>query len=116
MPDNVELELTTRTVIPTRGAIVRADYVANVGDRALITIKKTNGKYLPFGAQINVQGMNNRASIVGEDGQVYLSGLEGKGVLHADWGNKPGQQCDAHYSLTDKTNESGLYILDAVCQ
>jgi len=116
LPDNVELELTTRTVIPTRGAIVRADYVANVGDRALITIKKTNEKYLPFGAQINVQGMNNRASIVGEDGQVYLSGLEKTGVLHANWGNKTEQQCDANYSLADKSDESGLYIFDAVCQ
>jgi outer membrane usher protein len=31
LPDDVELELTNKTVIPTRGAVVRADYVASVG-------------------------------------------------------------------------------------
>ncbi|STW80228.1 type 1 fimbriae anchoring protein FimD [Klebsiella michiganensis] len=31
MPDDVDLELATQTVVPTRGAVVRANYATSVG-------------------------------------------------------------------------------------
>lgn len=75
MSDDVELDLTTRTVVPTRGAIVRAEYTANVGQRALFTLLRGNGQPIPFGAIVSVGGIKNSGFIVGDNGQVYLTGL-----------------------------------------
>jgi len=38
LPDDVDMTLTSASVIPTRGAVVRADFNPNVGQRALMTL------------------------------------------------------------------------------
>jgi outer membrane usher protein len=43
LPEDVELEFTDRTVLPTRDAVVRADNVANVGMRVLMTLTRVAG-------------------------------------------------------------------------
>ncbi len=78
MPDDVELDINTRTVTPTRGAIVLADYKAKVGRRALFTLMH-NGHFVPFGAIVSLKGSDNSSFIVGDKGQVYLTGLDSQG-------------------------------------
>ncbi|HEY2452229.1 MAG TPA: fimbria/pilus outer membrane usher protein [Scandinavium sp.] len=115
LPDNVELELTNQTVIPTRGAIVRADYVANVGMRILMTLIQANGKPVPFGAVVSVGGEDKgQGFIVGDAGQVYLTGLNDAGTLSAKWGNDNSQQCNVRYSLPEDKN-TGIAIINAKC-
>ncbi|MCU6392158.1 fimbria/pilus outer membrane usher protein, partial [Enterobacter quasiroggenkampii] len=53
MPDDVELEINTRTVTPTRGAVVRADYLSKVGRKVLMTLMD-NGRFVPFGAVVTL--------------------------------------------------------------
>lgn len=113
LPDNVELELTNRTVIPTRGAVVRADYVASVGMRALITLMQNSGVPVPFGAIVNIEGQNGQGFIVGDGGQVYLAGLNQKGKLTVKWGNELSQQCQAYYSLS---NSASIALVNAQCK
>ncbi|MEP8883939.1 fimbria/pilus outer membrane usher protein [Enterobacter kobei] len=116
MPDDVELDLTTKTVIPTRGAIVRADYVASVGMRALLTLKQTNGEPVPFGAIVSSAGNSEQGAIVGDQGQVYLTGLQGSADLSVKWGDETSQQCRARVNIPETAPKNGIASLNAICR
>ena len=115
LPDDVELELTNKTVIPTRGAIVRADYVANVGMRVLMTLNHSSGQPVPFGAIATVKGQSNNSFIVGDKGQVYLTGLNPSGTLLVTWGNDALQQCQVNYSLSEQSPNTGVRVATGQC-
>ena len=115
MPDDVELEINTRTVTPTRGAIVEADYKSKIGRRVLMTL--SDGQYaVPFGAVVTLKGDSNSSFIVGDRGQVYLTGLPGQGEIVATWGNQPGQQCRAQFSLPAQPTYGGITDVNALCR
>lgn len=79
LSDKVDLEDAVVDVVPTKGALVRASFKAHVGIRALITLLHNN-KPVPFGATV-MRDDDGSGSIVGDDGQVYLSGLAQKGTF-----------------------------------
>lgn len=112
LPDDVELELTTKTVVPTRGAVVRADYVASVGMRLLMTLTQANGQPVPFGAIVTLSGNKDNSFIVGDGGQVYLTGISSSGSLLVNWGS---EACSARFTLPQKT-DSGITLINALCQ
>jgi len=114
LPDDVELELTSRTVIPTRGAVVRAEYVASVGMRVLMTLTQANGQPVPFGAIVNVEGQQGQGFIVGDAGQVYLTGLQTPGSLSVKWGAGATQECKADYDVS-ANNVGGVLTTEARC-
>ncbi|UYU30499.1 fimbria/pilus outer membrane usher protein [Siccibacter colletis] len=115
LPDDVELELTSRTVVPTRGAVVRAEYVASVGMRVLMTLTQANGQPVPFGALANVEGHPGQGYIVGDAGQVYLTGLEPKGNMIVKWGEATDQMCLVKYSLPSNEANSGVIMSEQSC-
>jgi outer membrane usher protein len=107
LPDNVDLTLTTQSVVPTRGAVVRARYIANVGQRALMTLLKPNGTPVPFGTMVTDLAQNNaQGFIVGDAGQVYLTGLANSGTLTAKWGNDADQKCQVNFTLAQTTTDA----------
>ncbi|MBG0667572.1 fimbrial biogenesis outer membrane usher protein [Enterobacter roggenkampii] len=116
MSDDVELDLTTRTVVPTRGAVVRAEYTANVGQRALFTLLRGNGKPVPFGAIVSVNGIKNNGFIVGDNGQVYLTGLGENVDLIAQWGEGSDKQCKASYILEPTDVKNNIAVVSTVCR
>ena len=117
LPDNVELALTTQNVVPTRGAVVRANFEANVGQRVMMTLLDRNGSPLPFGATVTDPTQNNtQAFIVGDGGQVYLTGLSDRGTLTAKWGNEASQQCQVNYSLAKQAIETGVQTMNGQCK
>ena len=101
LPDEVELEEPVQTVIPTRGALVVADYQANVGARVLATVSY-RGKPVPFGASasLRIQEKNVSHSFVGDNGDIYLSGVPERSQLHVQWGKSPEQQCTGEVKLS----------------
>lgn len=109
--DNTELVLTTQTVIPTRGAVARARYKTTIGYRALMTLVKPGGQAIPFGAIVS--GSDSEGAIVGDAGQVYMTGLAPKGQLQVKWGNTPDAQCKVRYSLPQ--NPEGIVNMNAQC-
>lgn len=115
MPDDVELEINTRTVTPTRGAVVRADYLSRVGRRVLMTLTDNNHP-VPFGAVVTLAGDRNNSFIVGDRGQVYLTGMSEQGTLVATWGNQDSQQCRADFSLPKQSTYSGITDVGATCR
>ncbi|MCY3510832.1 fimbria/pilus outer membrane usher protein [Klebsiella michiganensis] len=118
MPDNVDLELAAQTVVPTRGAVVRANYATSVGNRVLMTVRQENGQPLPFGAMVSVPGAasSEQAFIVGDGGQVYLTGLESNGVLNVKWGSGAQERCQIHYALPSAKELTGIIVAQAQCR
>ncbi|AOP42635.2 fimbrial biogenesis outer membrane usher protein [Edwardsiella piscicida] len=108
-----EIKQTVSSVIPTDNALVLASYKAVSGKKALFHLSGSDGKPLPFGAVVATENQHS-AGIVGDVGEVFLSGLSDSGVLHIRWGNHSGQQCRISYALKEK-NSVGLYISALTC-
>lgn len=115
LPDNVELELTNKTVIPTRGAVVRADYVANVGMRVLMTLQHRGGQPVPFGAIATAKGNSENSFIVGDKGQVYLTGLNPNGTLLVKWGSDDSEQCRVNYRINEQDKLTTIPVVAFNC-
>lgn len=117
LPDNVDLALTNQTVIPTRGAVVKASYQTNVGQRVLMTLLRKGGAPVPFGATVSDPAQKMaQGFIVGDGGQVYLTGMAESGMLQVKWGTGVDQQCQVNYSLTKQTtNNTDIQTLNGQC-
>ncbi|WCG89658.1 fimbria/pilus outer membrane usher protein [Proteus terrae] len=113
LPENTEMELTSQTISPSRGALVKADFSANVGHRVLMTVNLANKKPVPFGAQVIFKDNSQLNSIVGNDGEVYLSGLEQRGNLTIKYNN---ETCHVNYDLSGVLDYLGLYKVAVTCQ
>lgn len=117
LPYNAELALTAQEVVPTRGAVTKVNFDAKIGKRILMTLRRQGGQPVPFGAIVSQPtGQNTQASIVGDEGQVYLVGMTDEGVLKATWGNGSDEQCQVKYSLSKQTTaHSGVSVLETSC-
>lgn len=114
--NETDVDITTLTIVPTRGAVVKARYNASIGLRALITLKRDNGKPVPFGATVNIVGQPERDFIVSTEGEVYLTGLEQEGKLLVRWGANDANQCQASFNLPDDANNNGgIRTLTLLC-
>ncbi|QGN38983.1 fimbria/pilus outer membrane usher protein [Klebsiella oxytoca] len=118
MPDEVDLELTTQTVVPTRGAVVRASYITSVGSRVLMTMRRADGQPVPFGAVVSDSeaATSEQAFIVGDGGQVYLTGLGSSGVLNAKWGSGAQERCQIQYALPSGKTLTGIIVAQGLCR
>lgn len=106
LANNVDLEDPVVSVVPTRGAVVRADFHPKVGVKVLMTLMR-QGKPVPFGAVVTSKGSNG-GSIVADDGLVYLTGLPLAGQLVARWGDSPDAQCQVNYTLPEQSRQEIL--------
>ena len=116
LPKNADVLQTDKYVVPTKGAIVKANFDTRIGGRALVTLTRIDGRSVPFGTVVTVEGKNGNnyaTGIVGSNGEVYMSGLKEKGKLVAQWGNN--ESCHAHYELPEVTNSSGVFLARSVC-
>lgn len=118
LPDNVELSSSTKTLIPTRGAVVKAGFTTKIGNRVLMTILKQDGKPVPFGSNVTTsqQADESNSSIVGDEGQVYVTGLESRGKLLVSWGKDPDKQCTVNYNLNNVKNSNNIFFVTEKCQ
>ena len=114
LANNVDLEDSIVSVVPTRGAVVRANFEPKVGVKVLMTLIK-NGKPVPFGAMVSSDA-NSGGSIVADEGQVYLTGLPLTGQLTARWGDGPNAQCRVNYTLPEQSQQEILSKYRAECR
>ena len=113
LANNVDLDDSVISVVPTYGAVVRADFKTHIGMKVLMTLKH-NGKPVPFGSSVSLTGASSE-SLVGDDGQVYLTGLPESGTLTAKWGNGVSDSCTATYHLPLKDQKQALSYVSAQC-
>ncbi|HDU2929333.1 TPA: fimbrial biogenesis usher protein [Klebsiella pneumoniae] len=114
LADNVDLDDAVVSVVPTHGAIVRADFKAHVGVKLLITLTR-KGKPVPFGAMVT-SGSSQSGSIVADNGQAYMSGMPLAGSLQVKWGEGVGASCVARYRLPEESQRQSLSQLSAECR
>jgi outer membrane usher protein len=100
LPEGADMGQTSQSVYPTAGALVKAEYKVRTGQQLLMNLL-FRGKPVPFGAMVGLLGNadNNQAAIVGEGGQVYLSGMPQQGTLQVKWGAASDTQCKVAFSL-----------------
>lgn len=117
LDENVDISDTVKTVVPTRGAVTLANFETRMGSRALITLQNNN-KPVPFGATVALQvnGKDIGSGIVGENGEVYLSGVPDISQLWAKWGRDITQSCRASLSLANVHPISGVKIISVNCE
>lgn len=108
---DADIEQTSVRVIPTEGAVIPAQFRTRVGARGLMTLSRKDGSVIPLGAVVLVNKLT--AGIMGENGQVYLTGLPDKGTLLVKWG---GKQCQVSYTLPAEKGPAGLYVMKGVCE
>ena len=79
---------------------MKAGFNTRVGYQALITLTRA-GRPVPFGTLVTLEGDDgqDRNGIMGDAGQVWLSGLPEQGRLRAVWGASVDQQCRADFNL-----------------
>ncbi|EFL2424925.1 TPA: fimbrial biogenesis outer membrane usher protein [Escherichia coli] len=103
LPDDVEIAQTDIKVVPTAGAIVEGRFKTNIGSKGFFYLRTSSNKPVPFGSVVSVKNSNTTAGIVGEDGEVFLSGLPDSGVLEVKWGKNQSASCVVEF---DKSNVS----------
>lgn len=113
MNNSTDIENNVSSVVPTNGALVRASFDTRIGVRALLTAMRGN-QPVPFGAVVRETG-SGVTSMVGDDGQIYLSGLPLTGELLVQWGNGASAQCRAPYSLPEKSLQQAITMKEIRC-
>ena len=108
---DIDIDAATLDLVPTKGAVILANFEARVGRRALVTLRH-QGKPVPFGA---IVALDNTTAIVGDDGEVYLSGLNGHTSFSAQWGEAGDEQCHGVIDLPDDNGE-GIINTAVNCQ
>lgn len=122
LPDNVDLPQNQQTVYPTNGAVVKASFATRIGYQVLMTLTRAGGAgVVPFGANASLAekaGGEEITGIVGDNGQVYLTGLPQKGQLSVSWGKGSDKQCHVSYNLQGlaPTAQMPVIQLDGECR
>lgn len=118
LPDDVEVDLTTQTVVPTRGAVARANYQASVGLRILATLTRADGMPVPFGAIVSRVGepVSGQGFIVGDSGQVYLTGINQQTEFNVSWGRSGEEQCQVTIPAPNKKTTAPVAVMSAKCR
>ncbi|MFC0228372.1 fimbrial biogenesis usher protein [Serratia aquatilis] len=113
MDQNTDITDNVANVVPTEGAVVRATFDPRIGVRALFTVKRGDN-LVPFGAMVREE-TTGTTSMVGEDGQLYMSGLPLQGKFLISWGKDAGSQCKASYSLPKENLKQAVMVATATC-
>lgn len=120
LPDGVDITQSNVNVYPTPGAVVKVKFATRIGHQVLMNLTTSQG-IVPFGAIATLVNTDNDdgapqetlSSIVGDAGQVYLTGLPETGTLTVKWGNQPDQQCVADFDLSHLKGQASTGLAQA---
>lgn len=97
----VDFKSTSMQVVPTKDAVVLAEFKPVLG-RKVVIVAKHNGVFLPFGARARIEGEED-IYYVGDNGQAYINAAPEKGTVKFEWGEK--DQCSAPFNLNVAAND-----------
>ncbi|MEZ2576103.1 MULTISPECIES: fimbrial biogenesis usher protein [Buttiauxella] len=113
MDDHTDVENNVSSVVPTEGALVRAEFKARIGVRAIFNVTR-GGRAVPFGSMVREE-TSGVTSMVGDEGQIYLSGLPLQGKLLIQWGDGKDSHCYAPYTLPPESLTQAVAVVSATC-
>lgn len=91
LPPDAEVQDPVQEVIPTEGAMVVANFSPRLGQRMLLTLTHA-GKAVHFGAVVTSDD-GQFSTLVGQNGQTYLSGTQANQTWLVKWGKSANQSC-----------------------
>lgn len=109
-PD-VALENGTTQLVPTRGAVVKAQFIARRQQPVVIDAHDYNGAPLPFGAKVR-DAAGTTLGVVGQAGQIMLARLDTAQTLHVQWAE---QLCQLHLDPATMTERNGYRLQALAC-
>lgn len=118
LPDNTELKVHSKQVVPYSGAIIKLKFDTVTGHKAFIYSEEVNGEHLPVGAMV-LNEQQDEVGIVGQAGIIYVTGLQDSGVLKAKWSEKEQDSCLLRYDFTTESQyekNNGIYSLPLICE
>ncbi|MCV5360231.1 hypothetical protein OFM87_31235, partial [Escherichia coli] len=82
---------------PRQGSVIFAGFETVQGQSAIMNIKRSDGRNIPFAADIYDEQGNNIGN-VGQSGQAFVRGISQQGNIQIKWleAGKP-VNCLAHY-------------------
>ena len=104
-----------RSVVPTRGAIVRANYDGNIGQRAFVHLKTASGQdalWRDGSARRRQQIVN----IVSDAGMVYMSGLQQTDPTSSGAKRRAAVHASFTFYQPGKAKASGISQIETVCR
>lgn len=111
LDDDVDVTHPIREVVPSKGALVLADYNTKIGHRIFLTLIRANGK-VPFGAIVSAG--ETVTGIVNENGEVFLNGVDDHSLVKVSWGG--GQSCSAPLDASNVKKVNGIALITLKCQ
>jgi len=108
-----DIENPVVTVVPTKGAIVQANFEGRQGQVFIMTLKN-QGRKLPFGSMVAAGESNG---VINEFSRVYLSGMSEKGTGNVQWGASSNEQCEFLWDISAmKTKGKKVHKIAVECQ
>ncbi|BDH44715.1 outer membrane usher protein [Salmonella enterica subsp. enterica serovar Choleraesuis] len=111
--NEVEADKTRKDAVPTKGAVILRRFDLRKGYKALFALRK-NKDAIPFGAQVTLRD-STITSMVGDNGEVYLSGLPASGVIDVSLGRDEAAYCSAAFNINNRDVTNGIFIKDIEC-
>ncbi|MDT9634402.1 fimbrial biogenesis outer membrane usher protein [Pseudomonas sp. JV449] len=99
---DVELQESTRNVVPTSGAVSLVKFDTVNGRAVVVKGVRENGSPLPFAAQV-FDGQGREVGVVGQASKAFVRDIPQEGRLTVKWGSKIAEQCDIHYHMLPAT-------------
>ncbi|HHU4047294.1 TPA: fimbria/pilus outer membrane usher protein [Enterobacter cloacae] len=118
LPEQIDITETVLNRAPTKGALVLADFRTQKGNRILVTLSR-RGNVVPFGATatlVQSQDGYENIGIVGQDGQLYMSGVPDSGQIDITWGRRTDQQCRVSFTLPASEKNLSVHEFNAECR
>jgi len=117
IPDDVELQASSRNVAPSAGAVVLLSYPTRVARPVLINSRQNDGATLPFGAEVIDAGSGKSVGAVGQGSRIVMRVETDQGRITVRWGPGSQQRCGIDYVLPERAGQrkQGYDSLSAVC-
>lgn len=105
IPDDVELQASSRNVAPRAGAVVLLSYPTRVARPVLIDARQADGAALPFGAEVLNAADGKPVGAVGQGSRIVMRVEQDQGRVIVQWGPGPQQRCAIDYALPERARQ-----------
>ncbi|MGE7956808.1 fimbria/pilus outer membrane usher protein [Pseudomonas sp. NPDC089530] len=118
IPDDVELQASSRNTAPVAGAVVRLSYPTRKARSFLVDSLQPNGAHLPFAALATDAESGAEMGAVGQGSRLVLRSEKDRGTIRVEWGDEPWQQCLIDYRLPERDGASakGYEVFELPCR
>lgn len=109
LPSNVEIQNIETSVIPANGAIIRAEFNAAVGNKAILNLVY-EGKEIPFGST----AIEDPSSFANGNGTMYVTGLSNKQKTQVKMPD--GKTCNSLFDISKAERSNDIYFYEGICE